>query len=315
MITFIITLFFVTINANFSEYLYKEGRFSELENFNSYIKNFENEKPFFNCSTEAVIVTNLINISHKNLFNSFYTISNSDASIARATNIFEALDKNHNPSSLHYAFLLAEALKVKNYNVKFFKLFDHFGIYYKYKDSKEAVYWSILSHKLEGGFVNSAGCFVDIFNEEKNPLIDGDSCAISEDLVLVDDLMSYIEDQVIFYKKSLAADNITPKQEDLVISEYIDNPEVSVYFQGLEFIDKKLRTFVNSYVKADKEKINVCKEPTEGKIFLEFSIRDGKVIFYDEKNESTKSCLEDLFTTRMLPLIKDPYDVSIVGIF
>lgn len=325
MITLIIALTLGFINANFSEYLSLEGKPSDLENYNSFISSFENEKPFFACSTEAVILTNLINLAHKNLFSSLYSSSNleGETSKVQATNILEALDKNHNPSSLHYAFLIGEALKTKNFNVKFFKLYDHFGIYYKYKDSNEALYWSIISHTLEEGFISTAGCFVDIYNEKKITNIDGTTCATTEDLALIEaeDIMSSIKDQVAFYKKSIEPVVSVPIQEELIITEFTDNPLVSIFFNGdgeaksLEIVDTKLRTDINSYVVADKDKIRACINQNEGSIFLKFKVKDAKAIFDDEKYETSKTCLEDLFNTRMLPLIKDPFNLSVAGIF
>lgn len=315
MITLFITLIMNLINPNLSEQLYAEAKFSELDNFNSFIRKFEGEKPFFTCSDEHIIISNLVNLAHKTMFDSLYSEADNKTSKIQAQNIFEALDKKHLPSSLHYSVLIAEALKSKGYDLKYFKLFNHFGLFYKGRDIKKSFYWSILSHRLEGGFVHTAGCFVDIFNQNKIYNIDGKICAVSEDVLIIEDFTPYIEEEILYYKRMKEAETKILKKEEFKITEYFDNPEVSIYFQGLEFIDKDLRTLVNSYVKADRDKISYCLGDRDNKMFLNFSIKDAVVIFDDDKFKDSKICLEDAFNTNFIPLLKEPYDASIVGLF
>jgi len=306
-------LIFILINLIFSskEFIKDNCSSYELDNYNAFIdKVYSLEVKDSNCVNKdlekEVKLTNLFNDLHKVLFLSLYNVYDVNA-LPLASNVCEALDKKHKPSSLHYAYLLNTSFSYKNYDFRYFKIKNDYGIYYK--DKILTLFWSIISHTLEKGF----GCNIEEFLKITNNTLNKDG------VIYLDNIYPSLEIELAKKTSFVFVEEEVKEKTFFIDSDnLIDNSSISIYTeQNNEIIDNNLRAIINTYFIKDIGNIIACfNNKKTDSILLNFDIVNSKFVFKDINNSILENyCLENLFNSNLSVYISGSINLKILALF
>jgi len=305
-------VFILLINLSFasSDFIRTNCNIAEYNKYQSFIEDIRNysikEPACVNKELEKEVkLTNLFNIFHKKLFESLY-INKDPNMLSTASNICQTLSGSYKPKPFHYAFLIASAFSCHNICFNYFKIDDHYGIYYN--SDNLSLFWSIASHTLEKGFACDIDEFIKITNLKTNKY---------KAIYFENPYDELIEEFKL--EKNKKEPEIVLKTEENIIKfdVLIDNPNISLYSEKEEIIDESLRALINTYFIKDINNINSCfNNKKTATILLNFSIVNAKFKF-DDKNLTILEnyCLETLFNKHLVTYVKDIEYLKILGVF
>ncbi len=268
-------------------------------NYNLFLEDVANINLFNACVKEDAIIQNLFKPIHQKFGLNFLD----EASVDEASNICEAMDKKHLPSSLHYAFLISEAFKKKKLEFNYFNVFNHYGIFFKSGITNKESYISILSHYLEEGIACSKNNFIsNVFNKYKVASIDGKDMAYVDNFTELNskDVKTLLLNE---FKKIEEPQKLETATLMIDLDNLEDNTNISLYVQGSEIIDKHLRSLANAFLSVSN--VSLCFEKTEA--LLDFEVTETGI-------ESDNVCLETYLSKNFFPALENVYNVRVVAL-
>ena len=176
----------LSTRAFYSNLLYSEkapeGRHLDFEGFIENTKNYMGEQDKASCEIKRV--ENLLGKLHNVMFKTFYSCTKNSP---KAQTFNDAIDGKHTPDSQHYASLMHSALSLKGIKTDFFKTPTHYGIHYEDQKTGQELYWCIITPLAMNGPAKNKKEYAAMFNEYKNPQINGESFIDESDIKLISD--------------------------------------------------------------------------------------------------------------------------------
>lgn len=283
---------------------------SALANYNSFIEDIKKNDFVLECANEDGIIRNYFNIFHTLLYKNLFAYVSSN----EATNICEALEMKSSPSTLHYAFLINQAYKTKSKNFDYFKIFNHYGVFYDSDLISAQFYISILSTQLNDGVACSMQDYIKMFNENKNPNIDGEDLATNKDFsILKDNIFEILLDEIkrtqIAIETSKESYEENKIENDFDYSLIIDNPDISIYLEegGIEVLDVYTRSLINTVINNNFTTFSACFTNPNTLQIIDFQIKNSEIY-------SQNQCFSQALNEKLLPLMQNNYDLKVLGL-